>query len=62
MEISDSIRRVAPTQDLACVRCGKPTAINRVFFAEDAVETVGYRCLSCGFEETRSAAPTAHIS
>jgi hypothetical protein len=53
MEPGEFIRRVAPTE-LACSRCTKSMAIDRLYYAVDTVISVGYKCLSCGHEESHA--------
>jgi DNA-directed RNA polymerase subunit RPC12/RpoP len=36
-----------------CMRCAKPMALDRLYYAVDQICSVGYKCLSCGYEETR---------
>jgi len=47
--------------ELPCARCGKSMAVERLFYALDKVVSVGYKCLSCGYEETRAADVTGDI-
>jgi hypothetical protein len=51
MEPKDSVLNVA-ADEVPCVRCSKSMAIERVYFAVNEVASVGYKCLSCGYEET----------
>jgi hypothetical protein len=39
--------------DVPCPRCEKTMAFERLYYALNEVGSVGYKCLSCGYEETR---------
>jgi rubredoxin len=39
--------------EVSCPRCAKSMAIERVYFAVNEVASIGYKCLSCGYEETQ---------
>jgi DNA-directed RNA polymerase subunit RPC12/RpoP len=54
MELIDHFKRVASI-DVFCGRCSRAMALQRFRYTDVAVEfnSVEYKCLSCGHEETR---------
>jgi hypothetical protein len=60
VEPNDIIREIASIE-IPCMRCAKSMALERLYYAVDQICSVGYKCLSCGYEETRpqKAEPSA---
>jgi hypothetical protein len=52
VEPKDFFQKITSVE-MGCPRCSKSMAIERVYFAVNQVASVGYKCLSCGYEETR---------
>jgi len=53
LELNDIIRKT-PSVEVSCMRCAKSSmALDRLYYAVDQICSVGYKCLSCGYEETR---------
>jgi Zn ribbon nucleic-acid-binding protein len=44
-------------KDAPCPRCQKMMAFDRLYYAVNEVASVGYKCLSCGYEETQPRTP-----
>ena len=49
---SDILNRFL-SADVPCQRCTKSMAVERLYYAVQEVTSIGYKCLSCGYEETR---------
>jgi hypothetical protein len=47
-----SLSKETPFADVPCPRCQKTMAFERLYYAVTEVASVGYKCLSCGYEET----------
>jgi uncharacterized Zn finger protein len=43
--------------EVPCERCSKEMALQRVYFADDKLSSIDYKCLSCGHEEIRLLLP-----
>jgi hypothetical protein len=56
VEPSDILQEIASVE-VRCERCAKQMALQRLNFAINEVTSVGYKCLSCGYEETRPRSP-----
>jgi DNA-directed RNA polymerase subunit RPC12/RpoP len=39
--------------EVACQRCARGIAVERLYYALNEIASVGYKCLSCGYEETQ---------
>jgi hypothetical protein len=51
--MKNSILNKIAFPDVSCARCEKTMAFERMYYALNEVASVGYKCLSCGYEETR---------
>jgi hypothetical protein len=49
----DNVSREIASAEVPCRRCAKSMAIDRLYYAVNEIASVGYKCLSCGYEETR---------
>jgi hypothetical protein len=52
VEPNDIIRKIV-SEEKPCTRCAKSMAIDRLYYAVNEIASIGYNCLSCGYEETR---------
>ena len=43
--------------EVPCGRCTRMMALQRLYFAVNEIISVGYKCLSCGYEETWPQSP-----
>jgi hypothetical protein len=51
--LQSNIPKKRPFADVPCPRCQKTMAFERLYYAVNEVASIGYKCLSCGYEETR---------
>ena len=56
VEPSDILQEIVSV-DVPCGRCARMMALQRLYFAVNEITSVGYKCLSCGYEETRPRSP-----
>jgi hypothetical protein len=50
---SSMIQNDAAFADVPCPRCEKTMGFERLYFAVNEVASIAYKCLPCGYEETR---------
>jgi hypothetical protein len=56
VEPSDILQEIVSIE-VPCGRCGRMMALQRLYFAVNEITSVGYKCLSCGYEETWPQSP-----